>query len=229
MIGGEDQTTTHNIIVVACMLDNSIGEWWRHNHGGGNVISRCFMCLHCNLLRDCNLQSHVCLSNLERLANMYELSEIASRYDTMPAGEALERFLEDVALASDQDSRDDSRETVKLMTIHAAKGLEFGSVFVSGCEEALFSPNHGDDNKKDAHRGEEERRLFYVAMTRAKEHLLLSWASVRTIFGSQEINMLCNFVLDIPESMIESTGGFSFGAERFVGEDDDEEIIYLDF
>ena len=170
--------------------------------------------------------------DLERLANMYELVEIAARYDNMetgPEGGPLERFLEDVALASDQDSRDDSRETVKLMTIHAAKGLEFERVFLSGVEESLFSPNHSEDPKKDASKTEEERRLFYVAMTRAKEYLYLSWASVRTIFGSQEVNLLCNFVLDIPEHMLEQIGGFNFGAERFGGGDDEEEIIYLDF
>ncbi len=167
--------------------------------------------------------------DLERLANMYELAEIAARYDNMPGGEALERFLEDVALASDQDSKSDTADAVKLMTIHAAKGLEFDHVFISGCEESLFSPNEGDDLKNHKSKAEEERRLFYVAMTRAKESLYLSWASVRTVYGSQEVNMLCTFVLDIPNDMLEQEGGFSFGGERFIGEDEEEDIVYLDF
>ncbi len=168
--------------------------------------------------------------DLERIANMYELSEVASKYDTFPPEDGLMRFLEEVALASDQDSKDDSKPMVKLMTIHAAKGLEFDTVFVSGCEESLFTPQPGLDQKASDEKAEEERRLFYVAMTRAKNKLYLSWASVRMVYGSQEVNLISSFILDIPEECLsEENVGFSFTNNRLMGDDDEEAIIYLDF
>ena len=169
--------------------------------------------------------------DLERLANMYELAAVASKYDQLAQGEALEKFIEDVALASDQDSRDDNQDTVKLMTIHAAKGLEFDTVFLTGAEESLFSPNPDEDQKKVEEKGEEERRLFYVAMTRAKEKLYLSWANVRDVFGSSEVNLLSSFVLDIPPELVAEEESLAFGAygKRDFGDDDDEEVVYLDW
>lgn len=168
--------------------------------------------------------------DLERLANMYELAEVASKYDQFQADDAMLRFLEEVSLASDQDSKDDSKPMVKLMTIHAAKGLEFDVVFVSGCEESLFTPNPSMDKKAMDEKAEEERRLFYVAMTRAKKKLFLSWASVRTVYGMSEVNLICPFILNIPdEYLTEENEGFSFANQRFSGGDDEEEIVYLDF
>jgi DNA helicase-2/ATP-dependent DNA helicase PcrA len=113
---------------------------------------------------------------LERLANMFELSEFAKKYDEFGAEKGLEMFLDEVALMSDQDTKkDDKKEPrVKLMTIHASKGLEFHSVFLTGAEEALFSPQMGEEKRKMEDIAEEERRLFYVAMTRAKKKLFLS-------------------------------------------------------
>lgn len=140
--------------------------------------------------------------DLERLANMYELGVVAEKYDMLPQDEAIEKFLEDVALMGDQDSKNDEREAVKLMTIHAAKGLEFTYVFVTGCEEDLFSPGMDMDKKAAEDKAEEERRLFYVAMTRAREKLYLSWAGMRDMFGTTVVNTMVSFVSDIPGSII---------------------------
>lgn len=170
--------------------------------------------------------------DLERLANMYELATVASKYDGFEAEDALMRFLEEVALASDQDSKDDSQETVKLLTIHAAKGLEFDVVFVTGAEESMFSPQQGMEYKKMQEKLEEERRLFYVAMTRAKHKLYLSWTTIRIMYGQMQTNVICPFVLDIPEHhLTEENQSFNFTSQRFAGSDDgdDEEIVYLDF
>lgn len=177
--------------------------------------------------------------DLERLANMYELAVVAEKYDSLPQEEAVEKFLEDIALMGDQDSNNDERDAVKLMTIHAAKGLEFRYVFVTGCEEDMFSPNRDMDRKAAEEKAEEERRLFYVAMTRAREKLYLSWASMREIFGSTVVNTMVTFITDIPAAIIaeeESQAQSTFGATRRWGggfdgidpdTDDGERVIEL--
>ncbi len=137
----------------------------------------------------------------EREENIKELIALSVRYDEMPHEEGIEKFLEDVSLLSDQDSDDEERDAVRLMTVHASKGLEFAYVFVVGLEEGLF-PHERDEHlsEEDA---EEERRLFYVAVTRAKKKLVLSYAQTRTIFGSSSVNIPSQFVFDIPEEYIE--------------------------
>jgi DNA helicase-2/ATP-dependent DNA helicase PcrA len=111
-----------------------------------------------------------------------------------------------------------NREAVKLMTVHAAKGLEFEYVFITGLEEDLFPHKKMDKGKFDERQAEEERRLFYVALTRAKKKLYLSYASVRTIFGSKQVNMPSEFLMDIDEELSEKEETFSGGGK----------IIYLD-
>lgn len=115
--------------------------------------------------------------DLERLSNMFELVEFAKKYDRLGISEGLSKLLEDVALMSDQDSKKDEvkKPTVKLMTIHSSKGLEFENVFITGAEDILFSPHEvllSVSQKQE--KIEEERRLFYVAMTRAKKKLFIS-------------------------------------------------------
>lgn len=137
----------------------------------------------------------------ERLENIRELASLAKKYEEMPAEDAIEKMLEDVSLSSDQDELDKNNGGVKLMTVHAAKGLEFDHVFVTGLEEGLFPHKKFDDGKTD---DEEERRLFYVAVTRARKKLHLSYASFRTIYGSKEVNAPSEFLSDISDNIVEN-------------------------
>ena len=145
------------------------------------------------------------LEGPERLENLRELVSLASRYDGYPlvsdvslhAG--LDAFLESAALSSDQDELKDEANAVRLMTVHASKGLEFPVVFVTGLEEGLFPyEREGDDGDK-----EEERRLCYVAITRAQEKVHLTYASYRTVFGSKNATLPSQFLSDIPGELIE--------------------------
>ncbi|MBP6881070.1 MAG: UvrD-helicase domain-containing protein [Candidatus Pacebacteria bacterium] len=159
---------------------------------------------------------------LERLENLRELVTLASRYNHLEPTEAVEQLLENAALQSDQDELKDKEEqnAVRLMTIHAAKGLEFSYVFVTGLEEGLFPHERLDDGKTDQ---EEERRLFYVALTRAEKKVFLTYAHMRTIFGSQRVNVPSSFLNDISREHVENAEpegrGHSSGYET---------TIYLD-
>ncbi len=136
--------------------------------------------------------------NLERLQNIYELVTLATKYDHLSPEEGVEELLENAALATDQDSLDKKMDAVKLMTVHASKGLEFDYVFVSGLEDGMF-PQHSFDGKDN----EEERRLFYVALTRARKKVFLTFSSMRTIFGSREARLPSDFINDIPDEFLE--------------------------
>lgn len=142
---------------------------------------------------------------IERMENIKELSVLASRYDNMNKEsnweEAIEKLLEDTSLVSDQDSEKEEQDGVRLMTVHASKGLEFSYVFVTGLEEGLFP--HERDTELSEEDSEEERRLFYVAVTRTKKKLFLSYSQTRTIFGSRGVNIPSEFVLEIPEEYLE--------------------------
>jgi len=121
----------------------------------------------------------------------------------LPPEESVLNFLTDVALQSDQDEMNDEEKAVRLMTIHASKGLEFDTVFISGLEDGLFP--HQEINKEGIapEEAEEERRLFYVAITRARKKVFLSYAETRTLFGRRQVNMPSPFIFDIPETLIE--------------------------
>lgn len=140
---------------------------------------------------------------LERLENCRELVTLATKYDIYPPQEGLEKLLSDAALATDQDSLEKPEDSVKLMTAHAAKGLEFSYVFITGLEQDLFPHRKPDGSRKNKEETEEERRLFYVALTRAKEKLYLSFAYARIIFGSKQINTPSEFLSDIDPSILE--------------------------
>lgn len=136
----------------------------------------------------------------ERLENTHELVSLATRYDTLPAPQGIERLLEDAALMSEQDSLDPSfagkkemPEAISLMTVHASKGLEFDAVFVTGLEQGLF-PSTRISEERDP---EEERRLFYVALTRARTHVFLTYAMTRLKYGSREVALPSEFLNDI--------------------------------
>ena len=148
--------------------------------------------------------------DIERLENIKELVTLALKYDSLQDGRGIEKLLEDASLASDQDSlmiseeKKKEKNTVKLMTVHASKGLEFKYVFITGLEDGLFPhQKHGETESFDS---EEERRLFYVAVTRARSKLFLSFANFRTIFGSRNINSPSEFIADIPSDLLEKEG-----------------------
>lgn len=151
----------------------------------------------------------------ERLENIKELATLASKYDELPPEEGIERLLEDASLATDQDSLEKDHNAVKLMTVHASKGLEFDYVCIVGLEEGLFPHERmGDSGDVDE---EEERRLFYVALTRARKKVLLTHAVIRTIYGSQSIQTASQFIDDIDDEHLERLdGGYSAPAEDSV-------------
>ena len=140
---------------------------------------------------------------IERIENIKELAVLASRYDKLDPEEGVEKLLEDTSLASDQDSDKEEKDGVRLMTVHASKGLEFSYVFITGLEEGLFPHDKDRDENVSDEEAEEERRLFYVAVTRAKKKLFLSYAQTRTIFGSRGVNIPSEFILEIPDEFLE--------------------------
>ncbi len=125
--------------------------------------------------------------------------------------EKLPAFMEWLALRSDLDSLDGSTSAVTLMTIHAAKGLEFPAVFVAGMEEGIFP--HAN-YEAEAAQLEEERRLAYVAITRARKRLYLTYASTRRTYGSVQANPVSRFVGEIPQEHVKAIG---VGAAGSVG------------
>jgi len=151
----------------------------------------------------------------EHLENMMELVTLAIKYDNMPDREGMEKLLEDASLSSDQDTLiHSSGKGVRLMTVHASKGLEFKYVFITGLEQDLFP--HTKDGTKIKEDTEEERRLFYVAVTRAREKLFLSYATLRTIFGMKQVNMPSEFIYDIPLHLTIFEQAQSSGGEKIV-------------
>lgn len=152
---------------------------------------------------------------LEHLENLRELVSLATRYSEYAPTEAVEHLLEDAALEGDQDElkNKEEQDAVRLMTIHASKGLEFPYVFITGLEEGLFPHERLGEDKIDE---EEERRLFYVALTRAGKKVFLSFAHMRTIFGSQRVNVPSSFLSDIREELLESENPRESGYERTI-------------
>lgn len=134
----------------------------------------------------------------ERLENVREIVTIAKKFDDILTSEAFEIFIDETSLKSDQDD-EGSKDGVRLMTIHAAKGLEFDYVFVTGLEQDLFPHINIGNSKKSLEEEEEERRLFYVAITRAKKKLYLCFAEMRTIYGERRINTPGEFLEDANE------------------------------
>lgn len=163
--------------------------------------------------------------DIDRLENISELVTFAAKYDNFPPLEGIEKLIEEAALASEQDSltpesearKEKNKKGVKLMTVHASKGLEFQYVFIVGLENELFPHVDDDDSEADM---EEERRLFYVAITRAKEKLFLSYATLRTLFGETRLQDPSLFLKDLPDYLVWREERSSSG----IGNN----IIYLD-
>jgi DNA helicase-2/ATP-dependent DNA helicase PcrA len=137
-----------------------------------------------------------------RWENVKELITVAQKYDEMKDdySDLLSAFLEEVALASDVDNVDQNQDAVHLMTLHSAKGLEFPTVFIVGLEEGILPHSRSMLSHAEM---EEERRLMYVGLTRAKEKIYLLFTRQRSIFGSTQMNSPSRFLDDIPESLMQ--------------------------
>ena len=142
-----------------------------------------------------------------RIQNLEEFLTVAIEFEEESADNGLSEFLEGITLTSDIDNMEDEEDSITLMTLHSAKGLEFPVVFLVGMEEGIFPGYKSIGEEREL---EEERRLFYVGITRAKEYLYLTCAKRRTIFGSTSYNAISRFVKEIPKDLLE-------GAEEVFG------------
>ena len=156
-----------------------------------------------------------------RWENILELRTVARDYADLPVETALTTFLEEVALVSDVDNLDERVDAPTLLTLHSAKGLEFAVVFIVGVEEGLFPHSRSMD---DPEQMEEERRLCYVGVTRAKERLYLIHTFRRTLYGESEVREPSRFLRDIPgplmrgrEQKVARQESLGLGAGRFLG------------
>ena len=137
----------------------------------------------------------------ERWTNLLELRNHAAEFDELAVPEGLARFLEEVALVSDQDTLEDRPERVTLITLHAAKGLEFPVVFIVGLEEGLLPHKRALEDEREL---EEERRLAYVGMTRAKDRLFLVNARHRSTWGVGAASEPSRFLAELPEDLMDA-------------------------
>ncbi len=145
-----------------------------------------------------------------RIANLEEFLTVAMEFEGESADNKLSDFLEGITLSSDLDNSEEEVESVTLMTLHSAKGLEFPVVFLVGMEEGIFPGYQSMQEPKEL---EEERRLCYVGITRAKENLFLTCARQRTVFGSTSCNMVSRFLNEIPEEMLDGADEV-FGSKK---------------
>ena len=135
-----------------------------------------------------------------RIENLDEFLTVAIEFEEEEAENGLSQFLEGITLSSDIDNLEEDEDYVTLMTLHSAKGLEFPVVFLVGMEEGIFPGYKSISEPKEL---EEERRLCYVGITRAKENLFLTCSKQRTIFGSTSYNQTSRFLKEIPEDLLE--------------------------
>jgi DNA helicase-2/ATP-dependent DNA helicase PcrA len=157
-------------------------------------------------LKDENTQE-----SLSRRDNILELISALTEFnDTRPAAR-LDEFLEEVALVSDIDNADFGRNAVTLMTLHAAKGLEFPIVFITGLEEGLFPLSSATEDKMEL---EEERRLMYVGITRAMKKLYLTWAQRRYRSGVLSFSTRSRFLDEMDQDLFETIGAAAVHAPR---------------
>lgn len=143
----------------------------------------------------------------ERVSNVIELINLASEYEELP----LSTFLEEIALVSDVDNYDTTLNAPSLLTLHAAKGLEFDCVFLVGLEEGILPHQRSKD---DPEQMAEERRLMYVGMTRARKYLYLVSAFRRSVWGESTLNLRSRFVDDIPSELVGMASSSGLGYVR---------------
>lgn len=150
-----------------------------------------------------------------RIMNLEELDNAIAQFEKERGEEAtLSNYLEELSLASDLDNADNTAQAITMMTLHISKGLEYPYVFIVGCEENLFPSQRGDDeNEEDL---EEERRLAYVGMTRAREKLWLTHAKMRRVWGQEQMNAPSRFLKEIPKQFTQfSTAVSAYQTPRF--------------
>lgn len=135
-----------------------------------------------------------------RIQNLEEFLTVTTEFEEEEADNTLTDFLEGITLSSDIDDMEETDDSVTLMTLHSAKGLEFPVVFLVGMEEGIFPGYKSIGEPKEL---EEERRLCYVGITRAKTHLYITCAKQRTIFGSTSCNPVSRFVKEIPKELLD--------------------------
>ncbi|MCH8060134.1 MAG: ATP-binding domain-containing protein [Proteobacteria bacterium] len=138
----------------------------------------------------------------ERWDNVRELLSVCAKYNEEEPRQAIRMLVEEAALAQEADNVEYEKDLVNLMTLHATKGLEFSVVFIAGCEQGLL-PHSRALSGANEEELEEERRLCYVGVTRAKEKLYLSFAQRRMMFGKTQSNPPSEFLQHIPERLIE--------------------------
>jgi DNA helicase-2/ATP-dependent DNA helicase PcrA len=175
---------------------------------------------HTNIIKE--LFNDKTTEGLARYENIQELLNSIKEWTESPGNDdgelgdkSLGSYLQQITLLTDADEDKGNGDVVKLMTIHAAKGLEFACVFIGGIEETLFPSAMSINTREEL---EEERRLFYVAVTRAKKHLWLTYANTRYRFGQLVQNEPSRFIAEMPEQYIDR--GFAGGGARNQGYND---------
>ena len=153
-----------------------------------------------------------------RIENLDEFLTVAIEFEEEEAENHLSQFLEGITLSSDIEDLEENEEYVTLMTLHSAKGLEFPVVFLVGMEEGIFPGYKSISEPKEL---EEERRLCYVGITRAKENLFLTCSKQRTIFGSTSYNQVSRFLKEIPENLLK-------GYDEAFGDINNKEKMFQD-
>ena len=164
------------------------------------------------------LQNENTIEAENRIENLDEFLTVAIEFEEEEAENGLREFLEGITLSSDIDDLEEDADYVTLMTLHSAKGLEFPVVFLVGMEEGIFPGYKSISEPKEL---EEERRLCYVGITRAKEYLYLTCSKQRTIFGSTSYNQVSRFLKEIPEDLLE-------GYEEAFGETTNKDRMFKD-
>ncbi|NLY20030.1 MAG: UvrD-helicase domain-containing protein [Tissierellia bacterium] len=148
------------------------------------------------------LSSDGSIESIQRVENVQEFVSVAENYSNENPDATLEDFLTNLALMSDTEKTEDADEVVTLMTIHSAKGLEFDIVFVVGLEEKIFPNARSLEEDEDL---EEERRLFYVAMTRARKQLFISSAKMRTLYGQTNPTIESRFIAEMENTYVDKS------------------------
>ena len=180
----QNQLTKHNAYDVAVQVG-------KHTH------------LVKELFNDKSTEGLARYENIQELLNsIKEWTESPSNEEGELGDKSLDSYLQQITLITDADNDTGDEDTVKLMTVHAAKGLEFACVFLVGLEESLFPSGMSVNTREEL---EEERRLFYVAVTRAKKHLWLTYANTRYRFGQLVQNDPSRFIDEMPEDKIDKT------------------------